>query len=151
MKKLLSFIPFITFALFGWPVDITKNEPFQIVCTWTDDFGSFEEKWHIDPKFKKAFLEYVDDEEGLERIEWSVIEITTKKLVLADDWVKIMNENGSYEDHRRRHVVFINRETGNMTLKLFHWPLEKGYPPEGEAGIEMPLEGKHACHKPTRN
>ena len=147
MKKLLSSIPFLTFALFGWPIDITKDEPFQIVCTFTNEFGSSEETWFIDPKRNEAFFEYEDEEE---KLEYYIIEVNPKKIVLADDWVKIMNEDGSWEDYRRRYSAFINRETGKMELKLFHWPLEKGYPPEGELGIEMPLEGKHVCKNPTR-
>ena len=147
MKKLLSSIPFFTFALFGWPIDITKDEPFQIVCTFTTEFGSSEETWFIDPKRNEAFLEYVD--EG-EKKEYYIIEVNPKKIVLADDWAKVMHTDGSWEDYRRRDVVVIDRETGNMTSKLFHWPLEKGYPPEGEVGIEMPFEGKQACQKPTR-
>ena len=147
MKKLLSSIPFLTFALFGWPIDITKDEPFQIECTFTNEFGSSEETWFVDPKRNEAFLEYEDEEE---KFEYYIIEVNPKKIVLADDWVIIIKEDGSWEDYRKRNVVVIDRETGNMTSKLFHWPLEKGYPPEGEAGIEMPFEAKQVCQKPTR-
>ena len=150
MKKHLSLIPLFTLAIFGWPVDITKDEPFQIICTIDEDTDhAYEETWHIDPKSKKAFFEYIDDNSGLEGVEYSIIKMTPKEIQLSDGWGRFHYGGSSYSDYQKRNVVSINRVTGSVKYQEFIWP-DKDSRPAGGMGTEKPIEFTYACKKPTR-
>ena len=150
MKRLLLLLPLLLTAC-GGAADITTEEPFQITCTWTNGDKSGDETWFIDPKLDVATNKWEDDGE-VEESEYVVRKVTPTKIVLGDEWLEIVNEDGSYGDWTRDEIS-VDRSTGELTYKEFG--LKKGttsYPTlaAGWKGEEQELAFEYECQKPTR-